>query len=82
MMKQGFVENTSLHVYDIASAYPAAIVEFPGMRGGTWERHGFIDVHSLSSLRAFVERASIFSMFKTKFLFPNTRNIILMMDGR
>ena len=70
LMKQGYVENTSLHVYDIASAYPAAIVEFPSMKGGTWEKHGFIDVTSLSSLRAFVEKTSIFSMFKIMYLFP------------
>ena len=36
LLKQGFLEDGSLHVYDIASAYPAAMVEFPSLAGGMW----------------------------------------------
>ena len=36
LLKQGYVENRALHVYDIASAYPAAMVEFPSLAGGEW----------------------------------------------
>ena len=36
LLKQGYVENVQLHVYDIASAYPAAMVEFPSLAGGEW----------------------------------------------
>ena len=33
LLKQGYVEDVALHVYDIASAYPAAMVEFAQSRG-------------------------------------------------
>ena len=36
LLKQGYVENDQLHIYDIASAYPAAMVEFPSLAGGEW----------------------------------------------
>ena len=83
MLKQGYLENTPLHVYDIASAYPAEIAEFPGMKDGTWEKCASInvteypsakgdtiDVRSLAELRAVIENTSIFSMFKIKYVFP------------
>jgi hypothetical protein len=70
MLKQGYVENTPLHVYDIASAYPAAMVEFPSMKNGEWTRRGYIVFNYLSELRAIVESASQLSMFKIKYFFP------------
>jgi hypothetical protein len=33
LLKQGFLGSGSLHVYDIASAYPAGMVEFPSLAG-------------------------------------------------
>jgi len=72
LLKQGFLENCSLHVYDIASAYPAAMVEFPSLAGGEWIRKPGTEYRkgSLSELRAVVEAASILSMFKIRFQFP------------
>ena len=70
MMKHGWLENGSLHVYDIASAYPAAIVELPSMKGGDWTKGGYIEIHSLKALRATIESASMLSMFKVRFNFP------------
>jgi hypothetical protein len=72
LLKQGFVEGVSLHVLDLASAYPAAMVEFPSLAGGEWtNRSGdSIGAESLSELRAAAERASCLSMFKIRFQFP------------
>ena len=36
LLKQGYIEGGSLHVYDIASAYPAAMVDFPSLVDGEW----------------------------------------------
>jgi DNA polymerase type B, organellar and viral len=38
MMKQGYLAKGELHIYDVASAYPSAMVELPSMRNGKW-RH-------------------------------------------
>ena len=72
LLKQGFLEGGSLHVYDIASAYPAAMVEFPSLAGGEWISKSGAEFRkgSLSELRAAVEAASILSMFKIRFQFP------------
>ena len=73
LLKQGYVENRALHVYDIASAYPAAMVEFPSLAGGRWMNEARtlrFRTGSLSELRAAVEAASIVSMFKIQFQFP------------
>ena len=40
LLKQGYVENARLHVYDIASAYPAAMVEFPSLARGEVDQFG------------------------------------------
>ncbi len=39
LIKQGYAPNKKLWVYDIVSAYPAALVRLPSMKDGTWE-HG------------------------------------------
>ena len=70
MPKQGYLENRALHVYDIASAYPAAMVEFPSMAKGKWTKRGRINFNSLAELRTIVESASQLSMFKIKYQFP------------
>ena len=72
LLKQGYVENRALHVYDIASAYPAAMVEFPSLAGGEWVSKPGTEFRkgSLSELRAAVEAASCLSMFKIRFQFP------------
>ena len=71
MLKQGYTE-AGLHVYDIASAYPAAMVEFPSLAYGQWSRRGPSDLpkQRLTELRAAIEATSIFSMFKVRFEFP------------
>jgi hypothetical protein len=72
LLKQGFLEGGSLHVYDIASAYPAAMVEFPSLADGQWIKKPGTEFKkgSLGELRAVVEAASILSMFKIRFHFP------------
>jgi hypothetical protein len=72
LLKQGYVENRALHVYDIASAYPAAMVEFPSLAGGEWVGKSGIEFAkgSLGDLRAAVEAASCVSIFKIRFQFP------------
>jgi hypothetical protein len=72
LLKSGFLQGGSLHAYDIASAYPAAMVEFPSLAEGTWIRKsgGEIPAGSLRQLRAEIEAASIVSMFKIRFQFP------------
>ena len=72
LLKQGYVENRALHVYDIASAYPAAMVEFPSLAGGEWVGKSGTEFAkgSLRDLRATVEAASCLSMFKIQFQFP------------
>jgi hypothetical protein len=72
LLKQGYIVNRALHVYDIASAYPTAMVEFPSLAGGEWVRKPGTEFRkdSLSELRAAVEVASCLSMFKIRFQLP------------
>ena len=72
LLKQGYMEGASLHVYDIASAYPAAMVEFPSLASGEWANKQGNEFASgtLSELRAVVEAASCVSMFKIRYQFP------------
>ncbi len=72
LLKQGFLENCSLHVYDIASAFPAGMVEFPSLAGGQWiNRDGKeFQANSLAELRQAIEAASQVSMFKIRYQFP------------
>ena len=72
LLKQGYIENRALHVYDIASAYPTAMVEFPSLAGGEWASKTGTEFRkgSLGELRAAVEVASWLSMFKIRFQFP------------
>jgi hypothetical protein len=70
MMKHGYIEKTALHVYDIASAYPSATVELPSMKRGDWTKHGYIKIKSLAELRVTIENASMLSMYKLAFRFP------------
>jgi DNA polymerase elongation subunit (family B) len=72
LLKQGYVENVALHVYDISSAYPAALVDLPSLAGGQWiNRPGTeIPSASLAQLRKAIEALSPVSMFKIKFQFP------------
>jgi hypothetical protein len=71
-LKQGFVEGGRLHVYDIASAFPAALVEFPSLAFGEWihTKGKEIACGSLLELRVAIEAASPVSMFKIRFQFP------------
>ena len=72
LLRQGYVEDRALHVLDVASAYPAAMVEFPSLAGGEWASKPGTEFRkgSLSELRAAVEVASCLSMFKIRFQFP------------
>src|SRR5208283_480025 len=72
LLKQGYVENGQLHVYDIASAYPAAMVEFPSLAGGEWINQSCSDfqLNTLAALREAIEATSVVSMFKIRYQFP------------
>lgn len=74
LIKQGYRESGGLHFYDIASAYPAAMAEFPSLArwAGCWTHKGDEELRysCLPELRAAVERASVVSMFKLRFQFP------------
>jgi hypothetical protein len=72
LLMQGYVEDRALHVLDVASAYPAAMVEFPSLAGGEWVSKPGTEFRkgSLSELRAAVEVTSCLSMFKIRFQLP------------
>jgi hypothetical protein len=72
LLKQGYIEGVSLHVLDLASAYPAAMIDFPSLVSGEWinKMGASIAKGSLSELRAAVEGASCLSMFKIRFQLP------------
>ncbi len=72
LLKQGYVENVQLHVYDIASAYPAAMVNFPSLAGGEWinKPGSEFPIGSLAEFREAIEAVSAVSMFKIQFQFP------------
>ena len=72
LLKQGYLEAGELHVYDIASAYPAAMVEFPSLAGGQWINSKGTDfrANSLAELHKTIEAASPISMFKIRYQFP------------
>jgi hypothetical protein len=40
------------------------------MKGGDWTKHGYIEIKSLAELRATIESASMLSMYKLAFRFP------------
>jgi hypothetical protein len=72
LLKQGHIENRLLHVYDIASAYPAAMLSFPSLASGTWIQKSadYLSTQTISELRAMLEAASCVSMFKIRFQLP------------
>jgi hypothetical protein len=72
LLKQGHVEGATLHVYDIASAFPAGMVQFPSLAGGRWINGDGKEfpANSLAALRQAIEATSPVSMFKIKFQFP------------
>jgi hypothetical protein len=72
LLKQGYVEGATLHVYDIASAFPAGMVQFPSLAGGRWINGDGKEfpANSLAELRQAIEATSPVSMFKIKFQFP------------
>jgi hypothetical protein len=71
-LKQGFTEGGSLHVYDIASAFPAALLDFPSLASGEWINTTGKEIasSSLLELRVAIEAASPVSMFKIRCQFP------------
>ena len=76
LLQQGFIERASLHVYDIASAYPTAMIDFPSLVSGEWinKTGASIAKGSICELRAAVECASCLSMF-TIFQLPDIREV-------
>jgi len=77
LLKMGYCTNTTLYGYDISSAYPWGMSQFPSMRGGNWEHLKdkqslvpFNDAKSLKVLRNTVESTCILSMFKLHWWLP------------
>ncbi len=74
MIKQGYLGSTSLHTYDIASAYPDGTTQLPSLSPwmGRWvhKKVGDLQFDTLADLRAMVEETSMVSMFKVKFKVP------------
>ena len=73
LIKQGCALAKPLFGYDIASAYPAATLDLPSMKGGTWSHVtkgiNFNDM-SFERLKTMVKTANILSMFLIRWNFP------------
>ncbi len=65
LIKQGYVKDQSLFVYDIASAYPTACVRLPSMRNGKWTHTGCRPIRYVTECMP-----SILSMFHVHWKFP------------
>jgi len=65
LLKQGYAAEKDLWQYDIASAYPSAMLELPSMRDGRWVKHG-----TLTDILNTSQRSNILSMFRVKWSFP------------
>jgi hypothetical protein len=73
LMKVGYSADRDLHIHDLASAYPAALVELRSLKEGAWRNvQGGTELSytSLAALRAKIEAASAVSMFRIDFQFP------------
>jgi hypothetical protein len=72
LIQQGFFASGILRVSDIASGYPAGMVEFPSLAGGTWnnKQNPYPAYRCLRDLRGAIEVASCVSMFKIRYQFP------------
>lgn len=69
LLKQGYAANHELHVYDIASAYPAGLADLPSMKDGTWEHsEGMLDLTRLHKYGGTDE--NMLSMFLVRWQFP------------
>ena len=77
-LKQGYLKSGSLYVYDVASCYPAAIVELPSLAPdqGEWKRLNTEDMrfNDLTELLARIQKTSMVSMFKVRWKFPTTES--------
>lgn len=71
-LKQGYLKSGALHSYDVASCYPAGIVELPSLAPdqGEWKRLGAVHFATLVELLARIEKTSIVSMFEVRWNFP------------
>jgi hypothetical protein len=68
-VKQGYAMRRNLWLYDIASAYPAAMVRLPSMKGGRWDNHDDKPIAS-RELEKVAEGVNMLSMFRVKWKFP------------
>jgi hypothetical protein len=73
-LRQGYLKSGALYVYDVASCYPAAIVELPSLCAdqGEWKKLRAEDMRfdNLGELLATVEKLSMVSSFKVRWKFP------------
>lgn len=67
-IKQGFAMQRDLWLYDIASAYPNAMLGLPSMRDGEWKFHGSIPGGDLEEVAS---GSNVLSMFRIKWKFPD-----------
>jgi hypothetical protein len=80
-LKQGYLKSGALYVYDVASCYPAAIVELPSLAPGRgeWKRLNAEDMRfiDLAELLVRIEKTSMVSMFKVRWKFPKTAKRVI-----
>jgi hypothetical protein len=70
LLQQGTHKN-EIFGYDISSAYPAAMLELPDMRGGAWKYHELED-RNATTVRALLSKCSAVSMARVQFNFRYT----------
>jgi hypothetical protein len=63
---QGKALDRKLWLYDIASAYPSAMLLLPSMRDGEWKFHGEL----ANDIEQTVPQVNILSTFRLKWKFP------------
>ena len=77
-LKQGMAGATSLHVYDVASCYPAGMIDLPSLAPdtGKWDKYSASDFRfdDLSEMLRWVEKTSPVSMFRVKWKFPKVES--------
>jgi hypothetical protein len=70
LLRQGYLQSGALWLYDIASAYPSAMMALPSMRGGKWVHHKKRAEDNADICRT-AGRANMLSMFRVRWNYPS-----------
>ena len=76
LLKQGYVENVDLHCYDIASAYPAGMVDLPSLCFLLGRPSGLRPAIQVSSLFIWSMRSSRVITFRERTNRPFRRKLL------